>query len=315
MKTELEKRYEQFEPEELLLIVNLPDEYTPEAVYTANAELLRRKMPLQKLLSSDKLSGVDLVRMGLKTDRKGDISFIQEELKRRRIWEGISRYLQTECRQSTQKILDEILPEGIRFNEKFEELLSSHRSAQSEGEKVNIIVLLFQHIAKNMINGETSGSIFLRLNEIGVDSNILFGLMEPCYLRIESALSKQKPAAKSYLQAIFAGFASAIIGGLCYGYYMLNTDSKLNYVLILLGVFSGLAIHFVTRGKKSTAIMLIGIFSTVLAIVFGNLVYALYRNVAMPLTGFDFIWGIIGITFVVGISHRIQIRRTRFNSN
>jgi hypothetical protein len=236
------------------------------------------------------------------------MNLVVVELKKRNVWENISTSLQTEMRYSTTKILDEVLPEGIQFNEKLEALLSINQSHLDEDETIHIIMVLFQHIAKSIVDGKTEKEIFLRLHDIGVDSNVLLRLLEPLFHRITSSLSKQKPTSKSYVHAILAGLISTIIGGVVYGYFMINTNSKHNYILILLGVLSGVAIHVFTGGKKGTGVAVIGVFSTVLAILLGNIIFAVNRNVGLPLTSFDFMWGIIGIAFVVGLSRMIRAK-------
>jgi hypothetical protein len=306
---ELEKRYSTLEPEELIKIVNSPKEYTANALEVATSELRRRNLSSQNLLSSKNLTDIDLVKMALATDREKDIDVILTELKKRNIWENITRFLQTELGYSTNKILDEVVPEGMRFTEKFEELLDINQLNLTKNENVNIILVIFNHIAKDIVEGKEGKSIFRRLRDIGVNANLISQVIEPFYYRVKSSLSKQKPHPRSYIYALFAGILSSIIGGVGYGYYMLNTNSKLNYILVLLGVLSGVLIHILTGGKKGVVIALIGIFSTSLSIFLGNYIFAVNRSSPLHITTFDFIYGMVGVAFVIGLSRAIEIKK------
>jgi hypothetical protein len=121
-------------------------------------------------------------------------------------------------------------------------------------------------------------------------------------------LLKQKPTGKSYFYALFAGLLSAIMGGVGYGYFMINTNSKHSFILILLGALSGVSIHVLTGGKKGAGITCIGVSSTVLSIFLGNVIFAVNRSVPLPLTKFDFIWGVVGLACVVGLSRMIKTK-------
>jgi hypothetical protein len=172
MNTELERRYSSLEPEELIRIVNAPEEYTSEAIEAASSELRRRNIKSQDILSSSKISTIALAKIALETNRREDIAIVSEELKRRNLWENINLSLQTELGYSTNKILDEVVPEGIRFTEKFEELLTVNRFDLTKNENINIILMIFHQVAKNIVEGKKEETIFLRLHDVGVNANL-----------------------------------------------------------------------------------------------------------------------------------------------
>jgi hypothetical protein len=308
MNTELERRYSSLEPEELIRIVNAPEEYTSEAIEAASSELRRRNIKSQDILSSSKISTIALAKIALETDRREDIAIVSEELKRRNLWENLSRSLQTDSGYSTNSMLDEILPEGIRFTEKFDELLALKRFNLADTDAINVLLMIFQHVAKDILTGKQEEETFLRLRDIGINADLLLQVVEPFYRRVKSSLLKQKPTGTSYFYALFAGLLSAIVGGVGYGLFMISTNLKHNFVLIFLGVLSGLLMHLMTGGKKGAGITFIGIFSTVLSILLGNVIYAVHRSAPLPLTRFDFIWGIVGLTGVVGLSRMIKTK-------
>lgn len=200
------------------------------------------------------------------------------------------------------------MPEGIRFTEKFEKLLTIDQLDLTKNEYINIILMIFNHIAKNIVEGKKEEAIFLRLHDVGVNASLLLQVIEPFYHRVKSSLSKQKPNPKSYIYAMFAGLLAIIMGGVGYGYFMIYTNSKHSFVLILLGALSGVSIHILTGGKKGAGITCIGVFSTVLSIFLGNVIFAVNRSVPLPLTQFDFIWGVVGLACVVGLSRMIKTK-------
>lgn len=242
-----------------------------------------------------------MIRIALETNRKEDSAIILEDLKKRNIWEHLNLSLQTELNYSANKVLDEIVPEGIRFTEKFDKLLKTKEFSPTKDENINIIFLILHHVAKSIVEGKKEEEIFLRLKDVGINANLILQIIEPFYNRVISSLSKQKPNPMSYIYALFAGFLSTIIGGVGYGYFMINTNSKHSFVLILLGALSGILIHVLAGGKKGTGMICIGASSTVLAIFLGNVIFALNKSVALPLTKFDFIWGVVGLACVVGL--------------
>jgi hypothetical protein len=307
MNNEFERRYSSFEPEELVRIVNSPEEYTSDAIEAASSELRRRNIKSSDILSSSKISSVVLAKIALETNKIEDISIISGELKKRNLWENLSHSLQTGAGYSTYKVLDEILPDGIRFTEKFEGLLALQPERADTGVG-NILLIILKHVAKDILAGKQEEETFLRLRDIGISHDLLLLVVEPFYRRVKSSLLKQKPAGKSYFYALFAGLLSVIVGGIGYGLFMISTNLKHNLVLIFLGVLSGLLMHFVTGGKKGVGITCMGIFSTVLSILLGNVIYAVHRNAVLPLTQFDLIWGVVGLAGVVGLSRMITTK-------
>ena len=308
MNNELERRYSSLEPEALVRIVNAPEEYTSEAIEAASSELRRRNIKSQDILSSGKISIIALAKIALETGRRDDVTIISGELKKRNLWENLSRSLQTGSGYSTNRLLDEMLPEGIRFTEKFEELLALKRFEKADTDAGNVLLMIFQHIAKDILAGKQEEETFLRLRDIGINADLLLQVVEPFYRRVKSSLSKQKPTGKSYFYALFAGILSAIVGGVGYGLFMINTNLKHNFVLIFLGVLTGILMHYITRGKKGVGITCIGILGTALSILLGNVIYAVQRGVPLPLTQFDFIWGVVGLAGVVGLTRMITTR-------
>jgi hypothetical protein len=307
MKNELEKRYSALETEELIKIVNAPWEYSSEAIETATSELRRRNISPQNLLSSNPLSNIDLVKIALETDREDVVAAILPEFKKRNIWENVTHSLQTELGYSTNKMLDEVVPEGIWFTEKFKNLLTIDPLGLTKNEPIDIILMIYRHLAKDIVAGKEE-EIFHRLRVIGVNAYLTLQIIEPFYHRVKSLLPKQKPNFQSYIYALFAGLLSTIIGGVGYGYFMITTNFKLNYVLILLGVLSGVLINILTGGKKGIGMILIGVSSTVLSILLGNLIFAINKSVPLRLTGFDFMWGIAGLFAVVSLSRMIKTK-------
>jgi hypothetical protein len=309
MKNELEKRYATLEPEELIKIVNAPGGYTTDAINLAVAELRSRNLSLQKLLSSNKLSNIDLIKIALETDREEYINVISEELKKRNIWNSITDTFQTELGYSSKKLFDEVLPEGIRFTQKLEELLTINQSNLTKNENLNILLIIFSHIAKNIVDDKEKSAVFLRVHIIGINSSLILQIIEPFYHRVKSSLSKQKPNSKSYTYALFAGFLSTIIGGVSYGSFMIYTNYKHGVILMLLGLLSGVSIQVLTGGKNGVGIAFIGVCSTVLSIYLGNIIFAVYKNSQLPVTKYDFIWGTVGLVFVIGYSHMIKTKK------
>ena len=125
-------------------------------------------------------------------------------------------------------------------------------------------------VINQMKRGADKRSIARELAKIGIDEREAIELVEPIYEKTVKAVRRERYTPDALQPAIFGGLLAAIVGGTIWGSIIIFTGYEVGFIAWTLGLISGYAVVWFTRGKKGLPLQVIAVVSCILAILIGK---------------------------------------------
>lgn len=118
--------------------------------------------------------------------------------------------------------------------------------------------------------GCKKAEISQKLVEMGVEKEPAEGLVETIYTQVAAIVQRERFTPASLVPAILGAGAAALIGGAIWGLIVILTKYEIGYMAWGIGVLAGVAVVYLSGGKKGFPLQLIATLSSVAGIAFGK---------------------------------------------
>jgi Fe2+ transport system protein FeoA len=126
------------------------------------------------------------------------------------------------------------------------------------------------YVIQQIKAGSKKAEISQKLMEMGVEKETADNLVESIYAKIATIVQRERFTAASLVPAILGAGAAAIVGGAVWGLIAIVTGYEIGYVAWGIGFLAGVAVVYLTGGKRGFPLQIIATLSSVAGIAVGK---------------------------------------------